>query len=176
LGALGTDTGGSVRIPASLCGVVGIKPTYGLIGRSGILPANWSLDTAGPLARTVADCRIILAAICEPDASDPAAVSPKRLADVRASLTRTAPVERARLGVIQSSVFEILEPEVATSYESALTLMSDLGIEVIDVPLAEADWAPAALMAIDLPEGAAIHTERLRDHGHLISPARYAAC
>jgi aspartyl-tRNA(Asn)/glutamyl-tRNA(Gln) amidotransferase subunit A len=171
LGALGTDTGGSIRIPASLCGVVGIKPTYGLIGRTGVLPANWSLDTVGPLARSVADCRLLLAAMCQPDTSDPAAVSAERLAAVRASLAPKPPgLERVRLGVPRSAVFEILDPEISALFDHALADARRLGFEIIEVSIPEADWAPAVLMAIDLPEGAAIHTERLREHGELIQP------
>jgi aspartyl-tRNA(Asn)/glutamyl-tRNA(Gln) amidotransferase subunit A len=171
LGALGTDTGGSIRIPASLCGVVGIKSTYGLVGRTGVLPANWSLDTVGPLARSVADCRALLAAICEPDARDPASISTQRLAAVRDSLTRELPpLDRVRLGVPQSALFEILDPVISALFETALADAQKLGFEIIEVEIPEAEWAPAALMAIDLPEGAAIHTERLRDRAELIQP------
>ena len=70
-GALGSDTGGSIRIPASLCGVVGLKPTYGRISRSGILPLSWSLDHAGPMARTVTDVTHLLQTIAGPDHLDP---------------------------------------------------------------------------------------------------------
>jgi aspartyl-tRNA(Asn)/glutamyl-tRNA(Gln) amidotransferase subunit A len=169
LGALGTDTGGSIRIPAALCGVVGLKPTYGLIGRGGILPANWSLDTAGPITRSVADCRALLRAICIPDSSDPAAVSTERVDAVRSSLKPASSLGNVRLGVVQSPLFEILEPEVQTLFDAAIDFMNELGFEVVQVPLPEADWAGPALMAIDLPEGAAIHTERLRENGHLIT-------
>jgi aspartyl-tRNA(Asn)/glutamyl-tRNA(Gln) amidotransferase subunit A len=170
LGALGTDTGGSIRIPASLCGVVGIKPTYGLVGRTGVLPANWNLDTAGPLARSVADCRLLLTAICEPDADDPAAISAERITQVRASLTQRQSVGQVRLGVVRSPLFEILEAEVEAVFEAALACMSGMGIEVVEVSFPEADWVPSVLIAIDLPEGAAIHTERLRERGHVMAP------
>jgi aspartyl-tRNA(Asn)/glutamyl-tRNA(Gln) amidotransferase subunit A len=71
--------------------------------------------------------------------------------------------------VVRSSLFEILEPEVDALFASSLETMSQLGFEIVEVPLPETEWVGPALMAIDLPEGAAIHTERLREHGHLIS-------
>jgi Asp-tRNA(Asn)/Glu-tRNA(Gln) amidotransferase A subunit family amidase len=109
--------------------------------------------------------------MCQPDTSDPAAVSAERLAAVRASLAPKPPgLERVRLGVPRSAVFEILDPEISALFDHALADARRLGFEIIEVSIPEADWAPAVLMAIDLPEGAAIHTERLREHGELIQP------
>ena len=68
--SLGTDTGGSVRLPAALCGIVGLKPTYGRVSRTGLLPLAWSLDHVGPMTRTVADAALVLAAIAGQDPSD----------------------------------------------------------------------------------------------------------
>ncbi len=73
-GALGTDTGGSIRIPAACCGVTGLKPTYGLVSRTGIVPLSWSLDVVGPMARTVADCALLLDVLAGYDPSDPDSV------------------------------------------------------------------------------------------------------
>ena len=74
-GALGSDTGGSIRTPASHCGIVGIKPTYGRVSRYGLIPLSWSLDHAGPMARSVEDCAIMLQAISGYDAKDPASAN-----------------------------------------------------------------------------------------------------
>jgi aspartyl-tRNA(Asn)/glutamyl-tRNA(Gln) amidotransferase subunit A len=74
LGALGTDTGGSIRIPASLCGVVGFKPTYGRISLSGVFPLSWNLDHVGPLTKSVKDAALILQVISVYDAHDPTSV------------------------------------------------------------------------------------------------------
>ncbi len=71
LGATGTDTGGSIRIPASFCGVVGLKPTFGLVGRSGVLPSSWSLDHVGPLSRTAGDAALLLSGMVGHDPDDP---------------------------------------------------------------------------------------------------------
>ncbi len=74
-GALGSDTGGSIRTPSSHCGIVGIKPTYGRVSRYGVVPLSWSLDHAGPMARSVEDCAILLQAIAGYDAKDPASAN-----------------------------------------------------------------------------------------------------
>src|SRR5204863_9920717 len=69
--ALGSDTGGSIRIPASMCGITGLKPTYGRVSRAGVLPLSWSMDHAGPMARSAADCAVLLGAMAGYDAADP---------------------------------------------------------------------------------------------------------
>ena len=75
---LGSDTGASIRAPASFCGVVGLKPTYGRVSRAGALPLAWSLDHVGPLARSVADCALVLQAIAGADPRDPSPAAPCR--------------------------------------------------------------------------------------------------
>ncbi len=90
--ALGSDTGGSIRIPAALCGVVGLKPTYGRIGRSGIVPHSWSLDHAGPLTLTVADAALLLQVLAGPDPADPAAAAAP-VPDYTAGLDAAGPAD-----------------------------------------------------------------------------------
>ena len=85
-GALGTDTGGSIRSPAAYCGTVGLKPTYGRVSRYGVIPLSWSLDHVGPLSRTVRDAALILDAISAPDPRDP--TSAQRTINVRIGCTR----------------------------------------------------------------------------------------
>ena len=176
LAALGTDTGGSIRIPAALCGVVGIKPTYGVVGRRGVLPVNWSLDAAGPLARTVADARAVLAELAVHDPGDPASARPAMLEPLRRRLS--APVERplrdARLGVLDEPLFEVVEEQTRAAYEDALALLEADGAQLVHLRMPECEFVPAALLAIDLPEGAAIHTELLRDRAGAVNASTAA--
>jgi len=171
--ALGTDTGGSIRIPAALCGVVGIKPTYGLVGRGGILPANWSLDTAGPIARTVADVRLILQELVGHDDRDPSSALANLAGGVRERLRAggTTSLRGLRLGIVEEALFEIVDNEARATHESLLESLANEGVELITLAFPEAALVPAALLAIDLPEGAAIHSELLKANGALITDA-----
>jgi aspartyl-tRNA(Asn)/glutamyl-tRNA(Gln) amidotransferase subunit A len=119
--AIGTDTGGSVRIPAALCGIVGFKPTQKRISREGATPLSTTLDSIGPLANSVSCCAIADAVIA---GDDP--VAPRALA-----------VDRLRLGVPQSLVFDDLAPEVAAAFSDACTALSRAGAAVVDLPLKE---------------------------------------
>ncbi len=119
--AIGTDTGGSVRIPAALCGIVGFKPTQKRISRAGATPLSTTLDSIGPLANSVACCAIADAVMAgeEPVVPPPIAI------------------ERLRLGVPQSFVLEDLEPEVATAFAEACKALSRAGARIVDLPLTE---------------------------------------
>lgn len=139
LGALGTDTGGSIRIPAAFCGITGHKPTYGLVGRGGVVPLSLTLDHAGPMARSAEDCAILLSVLAGPDARDlDSAGYPG--ADYTAALG--APVRGLRLAVIPSLV-ESCEPAVLANFEASLATLRGLGIEVAEyeplIGLAD-DW------------------------------------
>lgn len=163
--ALGTDTGGSIRVPAALCGVVGIKPTYGLVSRVGILPGNLSLDTAGPITATVADARALLAVLVEHDQRDPASVSKDLVERVRKALEASrsqVDLKGLRLAVIESPLFEIVDTRAREHHGRILDLVAEAGAHLIRVDLPEAMFVQATLLAVDLPEGAAFHTERLR--------------
>ena len=119
--AIGTDTGGSVRIPAALCGIVGLKPTQRRISRAGATPLSTTLDSIGPLANSVACCAIADAVMA---GEEPIAPSP-------------VPVEALRLGVPQSLVLDDLAPEVATAFANACTILSRAGARIVDLPLTE---------------------------------------
>ena len=100
--ALGSDTGGSIRIPASICGTVGIKPTFGLVGRDGVVPHSWSLDHAGPLTATVADAATILQVLAGPDAADPGCAN---VAAKDYSAAMGKPISGIRIGVCRNHFF-----------------------------------------------------------------------
>jgi aspartyl-tRNA(Asn)/glutamyl-tRNA(Gln) amidotransferase subunit A len=158
-GTIGTDTGGSIRIPASLCGAVGLKPTYGRVSKAGIFPLSFLFDHAGPITRTVEDAAIVLEAIAGYDAADPTSE--------RASVDRyTEAVARgargARVGVPRRHFFERLDPEVGEAVEHALDVLRSIGATVRDVELPSAQGAIMSLFGLVLAEAKHIHAERLR--------------
>ncbi|HZQ38052.1 MAG TPA: amidase [Dehalococcoidia bacterium] len=158
--AMGTDTGGSIRIPASLCGTVGLKPTHGRISTAGIFPLSWSLDHAGPLTHTVEDAAIVLNALAGPDPLD-TLTPPVPVADYRAELG--AGVRGLRLGVPRAGFCEALEPDVARAFETALDVLRGLGatVEDVDAPALWASWEPG--YNILYSEARHVHKQWLRD-------------
>jgi aspartyl-tRNA(Asn)/glutamyl-tRNA(Gln) amidotransferase subunit A len=121
LAALGTDTAGSVREPAALCGVVGLKPTYGRVSTRGVIPLSKSLDHVGPIAATVADCGLLLRALADP-----------KTPEIEIPGNLKLPV---RVGVPRTYFFKDLDPEVANAVEDGLRLLKSLGAEVRDIEL-----------------------------------------
>ena len=138
LGALGSDTGGSIRLPAALCGVTGHKPTYGLVGRGGVLPVSLTLDHAGPMARCVQDCALMLTALAGPDARDHDSAN-RDGADYAVALD--AGVEGLRLAVVPSLVEE-LQDAVRENFERSLDVLRGLGIviEHAEPMIGAGDW------------------------------------
>src|SRR5439155_21667196 len=131
-GAFGTDTGGSVRLPAAYCGVVGYKPTFGLLSRSGVIPLAPTLDHAGPLARTVADAAALAGAVRGSDPADPGS-SARDAGDLPNG--PDAGVRRLRVAVPRDFWEGSCDPAVAGLMEAALARLSALGVEVADVRL-----------------------------------------
>lgn len=129
-GSVGTDTGGSIRIPASLCGIAGIKPTFGLVSCKGIVPLAVTLDHAGPLARTVTDAAILLDAICE--RKIPARNFHRALHASGKNNHRRA---KLRLGWPRQYFFERVDPEVRAALENAAKHFEDLGVRIEEVSL-----------------------------------------
>ena len=129
-GALGTDTGGSIRIPASLCGIVGFKPTYGRVSTRGVVPMAWTFDHVGPMCKTVEDAALMLAAIAGYDALEPTSVDAPVPDYVRAIGGQTS---KLRIGVARAPFFDGLIPEVAKAVETALDVVRTLTASVVDV-------------------------------------------
>jgi aspartyl-tRNA(Asn)/glutamyl-tRNA(Gln) amidotransferase subunit A len=161
LGATGSDTGGSIRGPSAFCGVVGHKPTYGLVSRHGILPLAFTLDHAGPMARTAEDCALLLQAMAGHDKQD-AASAKVRIPDYRAALRLD--LKGLRIGYIRhfQEGEHPVEPEMASAMDAAVARLRALGAEVTDVRLPDlAEFAPAGRVII-LSEAFAVHATTLR--------------
>lgn len=160
--ALGTDTGGSIRIPASLCGVVGLKPTYGRISLRGVFPLSWNLDHAGLLTRTTEDAALMLQVVSGYDERDPAS-APELADDYLLDLKK--PVNGMRVGfAVGDFIEEATDADVLRSIRGAAQTLKDLGARVIEF---NADFLREAALANGLmvqADGAAVHRERLRDH------------
>jgi len=166
LGSLGTDTGGSVRIPASYCGVVGFKPTYGRVSCRGVIPLSWTLDHVGPICKTVEDTALVLDAIGGYDPQDPAS------ADVPVpSYTRALdlPVAKLRLGIPRSPYFEGLDSEVQKAVETAIGVLAKLTSGARDVTL-----PPANGVNLIGPEAYAYHAKWISESPNLYQPATRA--
>ena len=156
LGALGSDTGGSVRQPAAYCGVVGLKPSYGRVSRRGLVAFASSLDQIGPLARTVADAAVLLAAIAGPDPLDSTTVDqpgPLSWADYLSDLE--GGVEGERIGVPREYFVAGLQPEVEAAVRTAIEVLAGLGADIVDVSLPHTDAALPAYYLIAPAEASA---------------------
>lgn len=160
LAALGTDTGGSVRIPASLCGIVGLKPTYGRVSKRGVLPLSWSLDHVGPMTGTVEDAAIVLQAIAGRDAGDTTSAD-ELVPDYRAELGRG--VSGLRVGVPKQFFFENVDAEVEAAVRSAIGLLEGMGAVVLEVDAPLIAEIPGGVSAIMLPEALAYHQRWMRE-------------
>ena len=133
-GAIGTDTGGSVREPAAFCGIVGLKPTYGLVSTLGVFPLSPSLDHVGPLCRSVIDVEIMLEAIADYDRLDPT-------------------IEKPRIGIVRQPFFDDIDSEIAGAFDEAMREIRVLSSEVLEIDL------PPTPAAVQAPEVYAIHSK-----------------
>jgi aspartyl-tRNA(Asn)/glutamyl-tRNA(Gln) amidotransferase subunit A len=159
-GAIGTDTGGSIRIPAGACGVVGFKPTYGRVSRHGIVPLSWSLDHVGPLAKTVEDAALLLTAMAGADPRDPTC-STRRVENLRAAV-RQSP-KGMKVGVPREHFFDLLSDEVKEAFEGALAVLKRLGVRVVSLSLPSLTQAQPAELAIMMAEASAYHGRSLQE-------------
>ncbi len=160
-GALGTDTGGSIRIPASFCSVAGLKPTYGLVSLRGIFPLIYSLDHCGPMARTVDDVGMLLTCMAGYDSHDVASVERPR-EDYSAAMRRVD-VSKLRLGIPREPFFDRLDEDTSTVVEAALRSLSKLVQSTRDVQLPPVSALPWT--AVRAAEVEAVHDQIFRTHG-----------
>jgi len=170
LGGTGSDTGGSIRGPAALCGIAGIKPTYGLVSRTGVLPLSFSMDHAGPMAWTVEDCALLLQAMAGYDPSDPASVD-RSVADFTGDIGKS--VKGLRIGVVRH-FFETdnpVSPATLLGINHAMDVFEHLGADVRDVTLSPMADYHACGSIILTSEAYAVHEPwlktRFNDYGEL---------
>jgi aspartyl-tRNA(Asn)/glutamyl-tRNA(Gln) amidotransferase subunit A len=166
VGALGSDTGGSIRIPAALCGITGLKPTYGRVSRAGVLPLAWSLDHVGPMTRSAADAALMLTALAGYDPRDPTS-SALPVPDYSAALT--GQVKGLRVGLLRVTFLEDADPAVRGAVEEGAKTLEGLGAQVDEVEILSAMHAAGASFAIISPEALTYHEEwmksRAQDYG-----------
>lgn len=159
-GALGTDTGGSVREPAAFCGIVGLKPTYGRVSTRGVFPLSLSLDHVGPLCRNVIDTALLLQAIAGYDKLDTTSVDwpVESYTD-----TLTANI-KPRIGIVRRPFFDDLDPEIERAINEALKQISHLSADILEVEL------PATPSAVQAPEVYAVHSKYFSASPELYGP------
>jgi aspartyl-tRNA(Asn)/glutamyl-tRNA(Gln) amidotransferase subunit A len=161
MAALGTDTGGSIRIPASLCGVVGLKPTYGRVSLRGVLPLSWNLDHAGPITRKVEDAALMLQVMGGYDEKDPVTV--KTLPGDYSSHLRDG-MENRKVGLAVGSFIDEADPQVLEAVRNAAMVLKKQGANVIEVNVDFLREAALANALITQADGAAFHHERMEQH------------
>jgi aspartyl-tRNA(Asn)/glutamyl-tRNA(Gln) amidotransferase subunit A len=167
MASMGSDTAASIRLPAALCGVVGLKPTYGRVSCHGVIALSWSLDTVGPLARTAEDCALVLQAVAGHDPKDPVSVRAP-VPDYAAALDRD--IRGLRVGVPREHFFQNTSPEVADLTRAAIRVLGDLGASVREVSLPLAGVSTYAANVLSRAEGAAYHEHWLRTRRADYSP------
>ncbi|MFL6572242.1 MAG: amidase [Burkholderiales bacterium] len=156
---LGSDTGGSIRLPAALCGTSAIKPTYARVSRAGAMPLSHSLDTVGPLTRTVEDAALIAQLISGPDPRDPTC-DPRAVPNYVSGLE--VPIGGIRIGRPRQHFYDECEPQIAAAMAASLEAFGRLGARVVEVDVPEFAAYSAAAVLISTAEAATLHREWLR--------------
>lgn len=162
--ALGSDTGGSIRIPAALCGTVGLKPTFGRASRVGVASLSWSLDHVGPLSRNVIDSALVMAAMSGYDRRDPGTAEvpvPDMVTGIDAG------VAGKKIGIPVNFYTEQVDPAVAAAAAAAAATLQGLGAELVEVTVPMAEHITSTEWAIMMPEASAYHADYLRNSPEL---------
>jgi len=157
--ALGTDTGGSIRVPASLNGVVGLKPTYGLVPRHGVTSLSWSLDHVGPVTRTVEDAALVLTTLAGHDPRDPASLTTPATDHRPAAGTDLTGL---RVGVPRTYYFDHIDPEIEAAVRRAIDQLQALGAHLVEVEIPMTRYIQATQWGLMVSEATAYHEVTLR--------------
>jgi len=166
--ALGTDTGGSIRLPAAACGIVGLKPTYGRVSRAGVMPLSWSLDHVGPMTRSVHDTAVLLGLLAGADPRD-ATTSHRAVPDYGGALER--PVAGLRAGVPENYFWDEVDPDLARRVRAAIDVLAGLGLTVRELVVPDPRHLVDVAHALARSESAAVHARLVRETPQLIQPA-----
>jgi aspartyl-tRNA(Asn)/glutamyl-tRNA(Gln) amidotransferase subunit A len=166
-GSLGTDTGGSIRIPAAYCGIVGLKPTYGRVSRHGVVPVSWSCDHVGPMTRTVGDAAALLGAVAGRDPRDSSS-GENQVPDYLSGLS--GGLSGVRVGVADAYLRRRVDSAVRAAVEQAIRQLESLGAAIVEIELPPPSEAVPALLGIITPEATAYHLPWLRER-----PEEYSA-
>jgi aspartyl-tRNA(Asn)/glutamyl-tRNA(Gln) amidotransferase subunit A len=167
-GALGSDTGGSIRLPAACCGIVGVKPTYGRVSRAGAMPLSWSLDHLGPMARTVRDAALMLQVIAGHDPRDGTS-SRRPVGDLLAALER--PPAGLRVALPENYYFDGVAAAARAAVEEAAGVLAGLGVRVHTLRLPDPAVLADVANVLARSESAAIHARVVRDRPHELGAA-----
>jgi aspartyl-tRNA(Asn)/glutamyl-tRNA(Gln) amidotransferase subunit A len=159
-GAVGTDTGGSIRLPSAINGIVGLRPTYGRVSNHGVVPLAWSMDTVGPMTRTVEDCALMFGVMAGHDRRDPASAT-RPCDDYLAALQRDC--RGLRIGIVPGYFFEHLQAPVHDAVRSALDTFVGLGAQLVDVDIHHLHGNISAQLTIEAAEPSTYHQRTLRE-------------
>ncbi len=159
-GALGTDTGGSIRLPSAINGIVGIRPTIGRVSNAGIVPLAWSMDTVGPMARTVEDCALMFNVIA---GYDPRDLSSTTIPTVNYTADLNHGVQGLRIGIVPDYFFHHLQAPVHDAVKAALDTLVELGASVIDVAIENIHGNISAQLTVESCEPSTYHQQWLRE-------------
>lgn len=159
-GALGTDTGGSIRLPSAINGIVGIRPTIGRVSNAGIVPLAWSMDTVGPMARTVEDCALMFNVIA---GYDPRDLSSTTIPTVNYTADLNHGVQGLRIGIVSDYFFHHLQAPVHDAVKAALDTLVELGASVIDVAIENIHGNISAQLTVESCEPSTYHQQWLRE-------------
>ena len=160
--ALGTDTAGSVRLPAALCGIAGLKPSYGLVSARGVIPLSWSYDHVGPMARTVRDAALVLQAIA---GCDPGDLTSREYPECDYAAALAEDTHSLRLGIVRQFFFDDLDPEVAAAINNALQVL-----ETLTAGLSDASMPIDTDRSVQSAEDYAYHAGFIAEHAELYQP------
>ena len=159
-GAIGTDTGGSIRLPSAINGIVGLRPTYGRVSNHGVIPLAWSMDTVGPMARSVEDCALMFGAIAGFDSKD-AASAPRAVDDYLQDLEGGC--RHLRIGIVPGYFFEHLQAPVHDAVQAAIAAFVELGAQVVEVDIGHIHGNISAQLTIESAEPSTYHQRSLRE-------------
>jgi aspartyl-tRNA(Asn)/glutamyl-tRNA(Gln) amidotransferase subunit A len=166
-GAVGSDTGGSIRLPAACCGVVGLKPTYGRVSRSGAMVLSWSMDHLGPLAWTTRDVALMLQVMAGRDAAD-ATASRRLVPDYLATLDQG--IKDVRVGLPENYFFQGVQEEMADGVRQAARQLEALGARVVEMRLPDPQHMTDVAMLIARAESSTLHARLLREQPEALQP------